>query len=65
VVSLGHALGLTVIAEGVETERQLAELCTLGCDAAQGYLFARPGPGDDLTALVDDVRLASFTTPID
>ena len=53
VVSLGHALGLTVIAEGVETDRQLSELASLGCDAAQGYLFARPGPGADVAARVD------------
>jgi diguanylate cyclase (GGDEF)-like protein/PAS domain S-box-containing protein len=53
VVSLGHALGLTVIAEGVETDRQLAELRALDCDAAQGYLFARPGPADDLATRFD------------
>jgi diguanylate cyclase (GGDEF)-like protein/PAS domain S-box-containing protein len=57
VVSLGHALGLTVIAEGVETDRQLAELRALGCDAAQGYLFARPGPADDLATRFDRARL--------
>ena len=42
VVSLGHALGLTVVAEGVETEAQLSELVALGCDQAQGYLFSPP-----------------------
>lgn len=65
VVSLGHALGLTVIAEGVETDRQLSELVDLGCDAAQGYLFARPGPGDDFTGRVDRSRLARFASPVD
>ncbi|HMK63134.1 MAG TPA: EAL domain-containing protein [Acidimicrobiales bacterium] len=42
VVGLAHALGLEVIAEGVETERQADELRRLGCDLAQGYLFSRP-----------------------
>jgi diguanylate cyclase (GGDEF)-like protein/PAS domain S-box-containing protein len=42
VVALGHACGLRTVAEGVETEAQRAALAALGCDAAQGYLFARP-----------------------
>ncbi len=41
VVGLGHALGLSVVAEGVETEQQLAELRAMGCDRAQGFWFAR------------------------
>jgi diguanylate cyclase (GGDEF)-like protein len=44
VVELGHALGHTVIAEGVETDGQLAELRDLGCDGAQGFLFSQPVP---------------------
>ncbi|MFG6448297.1 putative bifunctional diguanylate cyclase/phosphodiesterase [Roseateles sp. BYS180W] len=42
VVKLAHALGLRVVAEGVETERQQNALLALGCDEFQGYLFARP-----------------------
>ena len=42
VVRLGHNIGLDVVAEGVETEAQLAGLKEMGCDFAQGYLFARP-----------------------
>jgi len=42
VVKLAHSLGLTCLAEGVETEEQLGFLRRLGCDAVQGYLFARP-----------------------
>lgn len=47
VIGLGHGLGLTVTAEGVENEAVLAFLAAAGCDSAQGYLFARPMSGDD------------------
>ncbi|MGA2522350.1 MAG: EAL domain-containing protein, partial [Acidimicrobiales bacterium] len=48
VIKLAHALDLQVIAEGVETERQLEVLRRLDCDLAQGYLFSRPVPADEL-----------------
>ena len=44
IISLARALGLRVVAEGVETRRQLVELRRLGCDRAQGFMFARPRP---------------------
>jgi diguanylate cyclase (GGDEF)-like protein len=51
-VQLGHALGLTVVAEGVETDAQLDQLRRLGCDGAQGYLFSRPMPEDGVVSLL-------------
>ncbi len=42
VVALGHALDLTVVAEGIETEEQSRLLAELGCDVAQGYFYSRP-----------------------
>ena len=44
IVALARALDIDVIAEGVETERQLEQVHELGCDAAQGYLLGRPRP---------------------
>jgi diguanylate cyclase (GGDEF)-like protein len=43
-VGLAHNLSMSIVAEGVETRAQAEFLKTVGCDAAQGYLFARPGP---------------------
>ena len=42
IAALGHGLQMRIVAEGVETEAQLALLRALGCDEYQGYLFARP-----------------------
>jgi EAL domain-containing protein (putative c-di-GMP-specific phosphodiesterase class I) len=49
-IELGHNLGLTVAAEGVETDHELAELRKHGCDLAQGYLLSRPLAADALEA---------------
>jgi EAL domain-containing protein (putative c-di-GMP-specific phosphodiesterase class I) len=53
VVTLAHAIGMTVVAEGVEEPQQQTAITKLGCDMAQGYLFARPMPAD---AVVDCLR---------
>ena len=50
IVALGHNLGLTVVAEGVETNEHLTTLSLLGCDAAQGYHLARPLSFEQVTA---------------
>jgi diguanylate cyclase (GGDEF)-like protein len=56
VLQLGEDLGLTVIAEGVETPHQRECLEELGCRRAQGFLFGRPVSEDHLPALLDRVR---------
>ncbi len=52
IVALGRALGLTVVVEGVETEKQRVLLRLAGCDEMQGYLFARPAPAKTIDRLI-------------
>ena len=52
IVDLSHALGLEVVAEGVQTRGQLESLIALGCDRAQGFLFAPPGEPGEVDELV-------------
>jgi len=56
IITLGRNLGLRVIAEGVENERQHAWLRHAGCDAASGYLLCRPQPPEQLTAWLSERR---------
>jgi diguanylate cyclase (GGDEF)-like protein/PAS domain S-box-containing protein len=52
IIGIAHSLGLTVVAEGVETEDQLRFLKDHGCEEAQGYLLGRPMPSKDITPLL-------------
>jgi diguanylate cyclase (GGDEF)-like protein/PAS domain S-box-containing protein len=52
IIAMAHKLGLHVIAEGVETEQQLAFLAGQGCNAYQGFLFSKPVPHDQFLAWV-------------
>jgi len=52
VIGLGHGLGVTLVAEGVETQEQLDFLVDESCDAVQGYLIGRPAPIERYAALV-------------
>ena len=56
IIDLAHALGLTVIAEGVETEQQLLVLRRLECDQAVGFYFSKPLQPERLTALLTGTR---------
>jgi EAL domain-containing protein (putative c-di-GMP-specific phosphodiesterase class I) len=51
-IDMAHALGLTVVAEGVETRQQEKYLCEFGCDRAQGYLYAPPQPAQSVTQVL-------------
>jgi diguanylate cyclase (GGDEF)-like protein len=52
VISLAHTLGLTAVAEGVETSEQLEQIKALDCDVAQGFYFARPRPASVIDELL-------------
>ena len=62
IVSLGRALGTSVLIEGVETEEQRVLLRLAGCDEMQGFLFARPGPPEEIDRLL--AVEGSIATPV-
>lgn len=59
ILGMAHALDLTVVAEGVETEEQLCRLRSLGCEGAQGYYFSPPWPA----ATIDDLLAGATQVP--
>jgi diguanylate cyclase (GGDEF)-like protein len=60
VVTLGHAMGLTVTAEGVETSDQRRLLASIGCDELQGFLFSRAVPEEEVDRLLVGNRQAGL-----
>ena len=52
IANMGHALGIEITAEGVETQQQLDRIRSKGCSAAQGYLFSRPVPAHAIPFLI-------------
>jgi EAL domain-containing protein (putative c-di-GMP-specific phosphodiesterase class I) len=56
IISLGRSLGLSTVAEGVETLTQKERLCSMGCDRLQGYLFARPQPPAQMERMLVETR---------
>ena len=64
IIDLAHTLGMSVTAEGVETEEQLALLRTMASNLAQGYLLGRPMPEDQIAQILDDQDTSIQTKPI-
>ncbi|TGD87361.1 EAL domain-containing protein [Mycolicibacterium sp. CH28] len=67
VVGLGHSLGLAVVAEGVETTRQADLLKGMGCKLAQGYLFGRPTPAEQVPEVLagdPSAQIADSSAPM-
>ncbi len=64
IVMLGHSLGLEVVAEGVETEAQLATLREVGCDLVQGYLLGPPQPAAEFRNALKDPAAPRAATPV-
>jgi EAL domain-containing protein (putative c-di-GMP-specific phosphodiesterase class I) len=54
IVTLAHILGMTAIAEGIETPEQLQQLQQLSCQKGQGYLFSQPLSKEDAEAFISD-----------
>lgn len=61
-ISLAHDLGLEVVAEGVETERQYEYLRTLGCDKFQGYFFSKPLIAEEIEVFIEACHLKQFSS---
>jgi len=60
IISMAKSLNLKVVAEGVETERQMAFLRKHDCDQIQGYYFSKPISSDQLTAMVRGIKLTDL-----
>jgi len=56
VVMMASSLGVTAIAEGVETQAQVEQVRALGCDLSQGYVFTEPGPAEAVSELLGAAR---------
>lgn len=63
IIAMGHSMALKVLAEGVETQEQLAFLVERGCDSYQGYLLSRPLPAADFALLLQKQALAAAAAP--
>lgn len=64
IIGLAKSLNLKVVAEGIETNEQLACLVKLGCQYGQGYLFSKPVPADEATKLLESRNTVSASSDI-
>ncbi|MCZ8148232.1 MAG: bifunctional diguanylate cyclase/phosphodiesterase [Roseomonas sp.] len=62
IISLGQGLGMTVVAEGIETEEQARRLLALGCERGQGWHLGRPAPAEQVRALIAEAMRRSAAT---
>jgi EAL domain-containing protein (putative c-di-GMP-specific phosphodiesterase class I) len=62
-IRLAHELGIECIAEGIETPEQAAFLIEAGCGQGQGFLFGKPVPAAEMTALLRERREVSPRKP--
>ena len=60
IITLAKALGFTTVAEGIETYQQFEQLKALGCNVAQGYLFAKPMSQENIEQVIDSGAMAAF-----
>lgn len=63
-INLAHTLGMSIVAEGVETVGTYTQLSRMGCDRAQGYFMSRPIPADELAHWLATWRSRSSTAPV-
>jgi len=64
IIALGKTLGMTIVAEGVETSDQQQLLTQLGCNTLQGYLLARPAAPDKLLETIAHLSKRAKPTPV-
>jgi EAL domain-containing protein (putative c-di-GMP-specific phosphodiesterase class I) len=64
IVRLGRTLGMTTVAEGIEEPAQLAKLCDLGCDLAQGYFLSRPLPAAEAGRVLAEGLAGKLAVPV-
>jgi diguanylate cyclase (GGDEF)-like protein len=64
VAEMAHALDLDLVGEGVETVEQAARLASIGCEFAQGFLYARPMPGEEVASWISAQPRRSHPAPV-